>query len=56
MQRKTGSLEVEELEGANIKLVKIAQRQAFAQEIEELSKKGKNKGVSRNSRILALNP
>ncbi|XP_024875383.1 uncharacterized protein LOC112456855, partial [Temnothorax curvispinosus] len=52
-QRRIGSLKVEELTAANTALVKMAQRQAFAQEIWDKGNKGK---VSRNSRILSLNP
>lgn len=55
-QQSSGPLEVEELRRANIALVKIVQHQAFSQEIKELSKQGKFNSISRNSRILALNP
>ncbi|XP_024872049.1 uncharacterized protein LOC112454731 [Temnothorax curvispinosus] len=52
-QRRFGPLKVEELTAANTALVKMAQRQAFAREIWDKGNKGK---VSRNSRILSLNP
>ncbi|XP_018373016.1 PREDICTED: uncharacterized protein LOC108767569 [Trachymyrmex cornetzi] len=55
-QRSSGPLKVEELRRANIALIKIVQRQAYSQEIEELSKEGNFKSVARSSRILALNP
>ncbi|XP_018368805.1 PREDICTED: uncharacterized protein LOC108764898 [Trachymyrmex cornetzi] len=55
-QRSSGPLKVEELRRANIALIKIVQRQAYSQEIKELSKEGNFKSVARSSRIIALNP
>lgn len=51
---RVGSLEADNLRRANTTLARITQRQAFAQEIEELNKKKKR--ISRDSRILSLNP
>ncbi|XP_018362818.1 PREDICTED: uncharacterized protein LOC108761000 [Trachymyrmex cornetzi] len=53
-QDKTKSLQADDIREANLILIRMTQRHAFPQEIQELSKeKG---GIPRNSRILSLNP